>query len=792
MIISENWLREMADPQVSGDELAAKLTMLGLEVESIGKAALDFSRVIVAQVVSVEPHPQADRLQVCQVDTGTDSVQIVCGAPNVKVGIKVPLAQVGAVLPGDFKIGKAKLRQVESFGMLCSKSELGISEDSDSGLWLLAPDAPLGANLRQYLELDDRLIELDLTPNRADCLSVLGIARELATAYGLPKIELAKWQLAEDSSIDVPKIELESPAACPKYCARVIKNVDLSKPTPMWMVERLRKSGIRSLNLAVDVTNYVMLEIGQPMHAFDLSKINGNIKVRLAKEGETITLLDGSKQQLDDKTLLIADDEQPLAMAGIMGGESSAVSADSKDILLESAFFTPSQIIGRARQYGLHTDSSHRFERGVDWNLQQTALDRASFLIMEVAGGAASPISCKIDQQSLAQNDTIKLRHARIERVLGFELSFDAVSNYLNALNMQFKTQQDSWQVVAPSYRFDINIEADLIEEIVRLVGYQNIKYSNYQGSVEHKISKGNSLDLDYYKSILVGRGYQEAICYSFISKNLQHDFAPKQQPKILSNPISQDLSTMRTSLVPGLLLAVKRNLNRQQKNIKLFESGLRFLPTADKLIQEEMLAGVISNEAFATCWSEDARMVDFYDIKGDVQALLSKIGWHNLRFVAGSDSAYHPGKSADIYCREKLIGKLGALHPTLLKKMKINAPTYAFELACAALKSYTLPLAQPISDFPSTRRDIALLVAKDISSEQIINTIKQAAGSELQSVVVFDVYQGDKLKENLKSVALGLILQDFSSTLSETTIDSIVQGILEAVKNKLNAVLRD
>ena len=584
MIISEQWLREWVSPDLDTEALAHQITMAGLEVDAVEPVAGTFSGVVVAEIVKAEQHPDADKLRVCDVNTGSETVQIVCGAPNARVGLKAPLAQVGAVLPGDFKIKKAKLRGVESQGMLCAEQELGLSEAKE-GLMELPAEAPVGSDLRDFLQLDDSTIEIGLTPNRADCLGIAGIAREVGVLNSLPVNGVSCEAVTATHSDDFP-IELKAPERCSRYVGRIIRGVDISRPSPLWMQEKLRRCGIRSIDAVVDVTNYILLELGQPMHAFDLQKLQGGIIVREAEQGEELELLDGQTVELTAGTLVIADHAGPVAMAGIMGGEQSAVSEGTRDILLESAFFAPQPMAGKARSYGLHTDSSHRFERGVDFTLQRNALERATALLLEIVGGEAGPVLEAVDEAHLPRWEDVELRPASIRRVLGFDMDGAEVERILTALGFGVTATDNGWLCVVPSWRFDISLEADLLEELARIYGYDNLPVTRIKADLTAQSRSESLLPIRTVRRHLAARGYQEAITYSFVDPELQKLFDPEMEPIALKNPISADLAVMRTSLIPGLVSALVYNTKRQQHRVRLFETGLRFMPGSDGLVQ--------------------------------------------------------------------------------------------------------------------------------------------------------------------------------------------------------------
>jgi phenylalanyl-tRNA synthetase beta chain len=787
MIISEQWLRTWVSPQVTTDALSHKLTMIGLEVDSIAGAAEAFSGVVVAQIIAAEQHPDADKLRVCTVNAGDETVQIVCGAPNARAGLIAPLAKVGAVLPGDFKIKKAKLRGVESQGMLCAGAELTISEDND-GLMELPADAPIGADIREYLSLDDQVIELGLTPNRADCLSVRGIARDVAVAFDETLNETAIAPV-ESTIADTFPVAIEATAKCPRYLGRVIKNVDLSRPTPDYMRERLERAGLRSIDAAVDVTNYVLLELGQPLHAFDLDQLNGGIVVRECKPDEVLTLLDGTEQALEPGTLVIADHTQPLALAGIMGGADSGVSESTTNLFLESAFFTPELMAGRARSYGLHTDASHRYERGVDFQLQREAMERATQLFIDAVGGEAGPVTEVVSDADLPVNEAVLLREAQIEKLLGIKIDRVEVERILEGLGFWVVGHQQGWLCTAPSWRFDMGLEVDLIEELARIIGFDAIPSQPIKANLIPLAVPETARALRLAKNDLVARGYFEAVTFSFVAPELQAHFDPELSPIALKNPISADLAVMRTSLIPGLLKAIAHNASRQQSRVKLFETGLKFMP-GEGTEQIPMLAIAVSGLRDLEGWSTDKTAADFFDVKGTVEGLLANLG-DRLTFEASVFPGLHDGQSAAILVDGKCVGRIGAVHPSVRKVMGIPANTVVAEVLQSVVNEVAMPAYDDISKYPETRRDLALVADKSAASAEVLSTIRKAAGSLLTKLDLFDVYEGAGLAEGKKSLAIGLTFQDQSRTLDESEVSSAVDQVLDSLKEKLGIELR-
>lgn len=791
MQISEAWLRELVNPAVTTEELVEQLTMAGLEVDSVEPAAAQFTGVVVGEVVAMEQHANADKLRVCQVNVGeAEPIQIVCGASNVRVGLKIPAALVGAVLPGDFKIKKSKLRGELSLGMLCSEKELGLAAEAD-GLMELFDDAPVGTDIREYLSLNDKIIELDLTPNRADCLSVEGIAREVAVLNKMQwtPVEVTAAEVTHDSVIDVT---VEDGQACPRYLGRLIKNVNPNAETPLWMQESLRRSGVRSLGPIVDVTNYVLLELGQPLHAFDADKLSGSITVRLSRKDEELALLNDQTIKLDGEALVIADDKQALALAGVMGGEASSVTDQTKDIFLECAFFTPITIAGKARNFGLHTDSSHRFERGVDFTLQQRAIERATQLIVEITDGNVGPITEVTSSENLPERKAVKLRKQRIEKVLGITMANDDVTAIFNGLGMQVEEHAEGWNITPPGCRFDIAIEADLLEEVGRIYGYNNLPNSSLLMRSELGKAEEGLLPIARVEDLLVDRGYQEAITYSFVDEDIQQAIAPGEEFIRIKNPISSELSVMRTSLWCGLLNAALYNTKRQQSRVRLFETGLRFIKKDNETVQQKMLSGLVLGNVVAEQWSEKSRKVDFFDLKGDLEAIFHMSDCE-VTYSAIKHAALHPGQSAEMFNKAgESIGVMGMLHPTLEKKLGFETPVFLFELEQDLILNRHIPEFAVLSKFPSVKRDLAIMVEEKIAAAEIIEAIHGCNEKVIKDVQIFDVYRGEGVENGYKSVALSLFLQDATQTLTDSEIDAIFNKVLDVLSSNINAKLRD
>ncbi|MEW8184936.1 MAG: phenylalanine--tRNA ligase subunit beta [Candidatus Thiodiazotropha endolucinida] len=792
MKFSEAWLREWVDPSVSSQELADQLSMAGLEVDSVEPVAAEFNGVVVGEVLSREQHPDADKLSVCSVNVGEgEPLQIVCGAKNVAAGMRVPVATVGALLPGDFKIKKAKLRGVASFGMICSASELGLADSSD-GIMPLPADAPVGGDFRRFLQLEDSAIDVDLTPDRGDCLGMAGIAREVGVINRCP-VTPPVMQVVTPTIDERVAVGLEADAACPRYICRVVRDVDVNAETPLWMQERLRRSDIRSLGPVVDVTNYVLLELGQPMHGFDLERIDGKIRVRMADQGEKLVLIGGQEIELDDQTLVIADAQQPVALAGIMGGDDSAVCDTTRHILLESAFFAPIAVSGKARSYGLHTDSSHRFERGVDPQLQAKAMERATELLLEIAGGQPGPVVEVANEEQIEQRPLIELRAQRVNKVLGVEIAANEVSDILARLEMGLEKTDQGWRVKAPSCRFDIAIEEDLIEEIGRIYGYARIPTNRGLSAMEMHDRPEVDFDLHRAKLLLVGRDYQEVITYSFVSPEIEALVDPQKSGIRLANPISAEMSVMRTSTWPGLLQTARYNQSRQQQRVRIFETGLCFYRQDGEIRQERVLGGLVSGDAIPEQWGGESRRSDFYDVKADIEALISLTGQQDgISFSAAEHAALHPGQTAEIAILGEKVGMIGMLHPEIEKQLDLNGATFVFEIKLDNLAQGRLPAFESLSKYPSIRRDIAIVVDKSVTFESIRNLIRDVSGKIITDILLFDVYTGENIDSGRKSLALGLILQEKSHTLTDKEVDDVVATVLSRLGDDLGANLRE
>ena len=793
MKVSEKWLREWVELDATTAEIEHQLIMAGTELDGVNPVASAFTNVAVGQIKSIEQHPDADRLRVCQVDVGADELlQIVTNA-SIELEQKVPVAMIGANLPDEegkpFKIKKSKLRGVLSQGMFCGSETLGMG-DVGEGLLDIPADAELGADLRETLDLNDVVLDLDSTPNRADLLSVAGVARELGVIMQAPVTE-ATFDAVASSIDDSFPVSISADDLCQRYAGRIIRDVNTQATTPLWMIEKLRRSDIRSLGPVVDITNYVMLELGQPMHGFDFDKLEGSIKVRNAEEGEKLTLLDGKEATLRADTLVIADDNKALALAGIMGGADSAVSDDTKNIYLESAYFGPEKIMGKARTYGLHTDSSHRFERGVSPDLQIRAIERATQLIIDICGGSAAPISDTCTNDNLQQRDAISFKRDQIKRHLGIEIEDSRVEDIMTRLGCNLKATDNGWNITPPIFRFDLATQEDVVEEIARIYGYDNIP-SRLRPMVplivpqeETKVTE-NTL-----RHLLVARGYQEAITYSFVSPEMELTLNPAHDDIKLANPISEDLSVMRSTLWSGLIPALDKNLKRQQNRVRLFETGLSFINTDEGIVQRKKMAGAITGSRYPEHWDKNPELIDFYDIKGDVEALLNESTASNYIFAPVAHAALHPGQSAAIIADNNIIGWVGALHPRIEKQLGLSQPVFLFELDVDSIINKKLPSFSQLSRFPSIRRDIALVVDDHVSFTAIEQTLEKINIKQFINYSLFDVYIGAGIEEGQKSLALGLIFQDFSRTLEEQDISEYVENIVANLETETGATLR-
>jgi phenylalanyl-tRNA synthetase beta chain len=796
MKVPYSWLAEWVALPWPAPELGARLTMAGFELESLGSAASPFSGVLVAQILSAERHPQAGKLQVCSVITGGDAapLQIVCGASNARAGLKSALAVVGAQLPGEVTIRAAKIRGVESQGMLASAKELGLTEAAD-GILELPADAPLGMSLREYLALDEAVLDLSITPNRGDAMSVIGIAREAAALAGTRVSGPAFSAPATGSGARLP-VRLEHPTGCPRFAGCVVRGINNRAESPLWLRERLRRAGLRSISAVVDVTNYVMLELGQPMHAYDLGKLERGIAVRLASEGEPLTLLDGRSISAGADMLLITDATGPVGLAGIMGGARTAVSQETTEIFLESAYFTPEAVLGPARRLGLVTDAGQRFERGVDPTQQGRAIERALSLLLPTTAGTAGSIEVTESQAHLPTRKPVVLRARQLARLLGVALPAERVTAALQGLQMKVATTPDGWQVIPPAWRFDISIEADLIEEVARIVGFDEIPETDSEVSQRFRRLPSERPAEAAILQALAARGYQEAITYAFVDPVLQRQLFPDRAELALSNPIASDLSVMRVSLWPGLLRAVLENHRRQQDRIRLFEHGTRFVVSASGTREIDSLAGVAWGSRLPEQWGIGKELrgeVDFYDVKGDLGVLLAATG-DSAAFAFEPDTlpALHPGRTARVLRRGEPVGWLGELHPAITKALDFTYPPVLFELDLDAALVMRRPAHEEISRFPQLRRDLAVVVDESVTLSALAERVTLAASSLLRDLRVFDVYRGPGLEQGRKSVAFGLIFQDISRTLTDEDVERLMASVVADLRENLNARIRE
>jgi len=784
MNFPEHWLRTFADPDLSTQGLAHVLTMAGLEVEDVTPAAPVFEGVVVGHVLSVEQHPNAQKLHVCAVDIGhTNALSIVCGAPNVSTGVKVPCATVGAKLPG-IQIREAKLRGVPSQGMLCSATELGISDDA-SGLMLLDSDAPIGSDIRQVLDLDDQIFSLKLTANRGDCLSMLGVAREVSAITGV-ELRMPDTKTVEAVLDDRLEVTLSDPEACPRYAGRILRGVNAAAPTPDSIVRRLERSGVRSISAIVDLTNYVMLELGQPMHAFDLAKLAGNIDVRFARTGETLELLNGQTIDLEPDMLLICDDSGPVALAGIMGGAATAVTPQTTDVFLEAAFFSPKVVAGKWRHLGFSTDASHRYERGVDYEGVGRAYERLSQLILDVCGGQAATANDVV--ASLPTRTDVRVRVSRVEKVLGMPVSAERIQEILERLEMQPRRSGDAFVVTPPSYRFDIAIEEDLIEEIIRIEGYEKLPATLPKAHAGMRAIPERHQDMSRIRQAMIARDYQEVVTYSFVDESWEKDFGGNAAPIRLANPIAEQLSVMRSNLLGSLVDTLRFNLNRRQPRVRLFEISRVFSHEEERIDQRRRLGAIAYGYAHSEQWGAEARNIDFYDLRGDLESLFSP---RTIEVVAALHPALHPGKSAQIVVDGQEVGWIGELHPGLRQRYEIPEAVVAFEVDIDAIAERPIPAYEAFSKYPIVRRDIAIEVADDIPVQALLASMNQCRSSIVKDVAVFDLYRGKGIDSDKKGLAFRVLLQDTQKTLTDAGVDSAVADLRQILEREHGAKLR-
>jgi len=792
MKIAESWLREWVNPELDTETLSHQLTMLGHEVDGIEYEGAGIADIVIAEVAEVSKHPDADKLSLCKVNDGSgELVDVVCGAPNVVKGMKTPFAKPGVTLPNGMQLRKAKIRGIVSNGMLCSAIELGLGDESD-GIMSLPQDAQVGSPLVDFLELPDAIIDLDLTPNRGDCFSVLGIARDVSALTGA-KLKDPSVAAVNATIKDTHPVELVEPAGCPRFAGRVIRGIDTNASSPVWMTERLRRAGLRAISPVVDITNFVMLELGQPLHAYDFGLLQGTIKPRLAKSGEKVTLLDEKEVELSDDTLIITDDSGPIGIAGIMGGLSTAVTDKTTDVFFEAAFWPQDFMAGRARAYGMHTDASMRFERGVDPAGQGRAIERATQLLLEIAGGDAGPLVDEIASDHLPARADISLRKDRLTRLLGLEVDAAEVEQILTSLTMKVESAEGGWLVTAPSHRFDIAIEADLIEEVARIHGYDSIPETTSFSQSQLETVTESRVDMELAAATLIARDYQEVVTYSFIDAAADTTFAGSESALVLSNPISSEMSVMRASLWPGLVAAAAANNARQQDRIRLYEASKTFHGALGAHTEVVRIAGLATGPVRSEQWGAATEAVDFFDVKADIEALLSLAGSvDECHFVVAEHPALQPGQTAEIIRNNEVIGIIGKLHPKLAKNYDLKRAVFLFELDAAKSLASTAPLAASISKFPAIRRDIAVIVDDEISADELVNAIAATSPQLIQGVRIFDIYTGSGIEAGRKSVAMGLILQETSRTLTDDDADKVMAAAVKKLEDQFAAVLRD
>jgi phenylalanyl-tRNA synthetase beta chain len=791
-----SWLREWTRIDLPADDLSSRLTLAGFEVEGCTPAAPPFTGVIVAELLEAVPHPQADKLRVCKVSTGQgDALQIVCGAPNARAGLKVALAQVGAALPGDLKIKAAKLRGVESSGMLCSARELGLSQ-AHEGILELAADAPVGADLRGYLQLDDHVLEVSVYPNRGDAMSVLGLAREVSALLGQPVTGPDMAPIVPTSTL-THEVIVEAPDAAPRFLTRVLTGLDNTRTTPGWMQERLRRSGLRPISPIVDVTNYVMLELGQPLHAYERQRLQGAMRVRMARPSETLTLLDGRSVELQPDVLVIADEARAIGLAGVMGGEGTSITDAATDVVIEVAWFTPEAIVGRARRFGLQTDASQRFERGVDPEGQRRAMQRATHLLLSLCGGEAGPVSEFRAASAAAERPVLALRRSQLQRLTGARFEDAQVTGALQALQLPVQPTTEGWQVTPPSWRYDLNIEADLVEEVARIIGYDHIPETpalfpqRFRRCPESDIAERVLLDT------LAGRGYQEAIHYAFVDPQMQARLFPSAASITLANPIAADLAVMRVSLWPGLLKGAIENQRRQHERVRQFELGTVFLREGEgvsaRVEEPRRLAGIHLGPRLPEQWGVATTAADFHDLKSDVMALLALAG-EGARFDVSSTgpACLHPGRAATVLRDGQPVAWLGELHPALVRDLDLPVAPLLFELDIAAATAHVLPKGRGVSRYPQVRRDLSVLVPESVTQAALLEQCRQAGGSLLREVRLFDVYQGKGVEPGMRSMAFGLVFQDAERTLTDEQVEGLVAAVADGLRQSVAARLRE
>jgi phenylalanyl-tRNA synthetase beta chain len=791
MKIAESWLRQWVNPEMDSESLAHQLTMLGHEVDSVDIDGAGLTGVIVGEVLDVAKHPDADRLSVCQVSAGDgDTLEIVCGAPNVVAGMKTPLARPGVTLPNGLKLRKSKIRGVVSNGMLCSAVELGLGEESD-GIMHLPSDASAGADFADYLGLPDAIIDVDLTPNRGDCFSILGIARDVSALTGAELKDPAVASPVPQSEAQ-QSVDLVEPDVCPIFAGRVIEGIDPAAKSPLWLVERLRRAGLRAIHPVVDITNYVMLELGQPLHGYDHDLIQGTIRPRRAAGGEELTLLDEKSVELNQGTVAITDDSGVIGLAGIMGGLGTAVTDKTTNVFFEGAFWPQACMAGQARSYGMHTDASMRFERGVDPAGQGRAVDRATELLLEIAGGKAGPLVVEASLENLPRHEPVFLRRSRLDLLLGVSIPAADVVAIFKGLQFAVNERNDGWELTPPSHRFDIALEADLIEEVARIYGYDRIPEATAIAETPLETVSESSVPVDRAATTLIARDYREAITYSFIDRAADALVAGAESSLELKNPISSEMAVMRSSLWPGLLQAASANLARQQDRVRLFEIGRSYHGSLSEHNEVMRIAAIVTGAAFSEQWASKPRNIDFFDVKADVVALLDLAGIEDVGFETCSHPALQPGQAATVLRAGKPIGLLGKVHPRVAKHFDVTRDVFVFELDAEAALASSAPRAAAVSRYPSIRRDIAVVVPGSVSGADLIRAIRETNDSLIQGVRIFDIYTGSGIEAGRKSVALGLILQETSRTLTDDDADTAIALAVQKLQHEFGAELRD
>ena len=790
MKVSEDWLRTWIDPDISTEALCDQLTNLGLEVDDVGSTYGHISDVVVAQIVELKAVPNSDgkTINLCQVDDGSERYSVICGAPNAREGLKTAFARVGATIAERISVQQTRLYGKESIGMLCSEAELGISS-LHSGIIEFDADTTLGQDVKPLLDMNDVTIDIDLTPNRGDCLSIRGIAREVGVINRMPINQPVIEKVVARSDEEIP-ITLQNSHACPRYLGRVLTNIHNDVETPSWMVRRLVGCGLRPIDPVVDVTNYVMLELGQPLHAFDLSNVQRGIVVRDSTSGEKLKLLDGTELTFDDQTLLITDGETPLAVAGVMGGERSGIQPTTTDVFLECAFFTPDAIIGTPRKYSLQTDASARYERGVDPNLQYDALERVTQLLLDIVGGEPGPITVAEDPLYLPHARSITLRKNQLERLIGEEIPNDEVEEVLTRLGLEQRTNEESWDVTVPSYRFDVSIEQDLIEEVCRVHGYNAISASYPEAQLRFDDSLLRESESQRQRTRMAELGYFEVVTYSFIDPSANDRFSPSVEAPVLENPLATQYAVMRKSLLPGLVGATRYNLSRQQDTVRLFEYGKCFYIEDGETVQVDKLGGIAIGKRSPEVWAEPKAAFDFFDLKGDMERLLDLLP-SSVSFERSNKPYLHPGRGASIIAEGSAIGDFGKLHPEISMEMELPEDTYVFELNADLLHIGSVQMAHHIPPFPYVRRDLALLVDESLAVQSLTDAIRENLGEVLVDLHVFDHYIGDNIEQGKKSVALGLMLQNPKQTLTDEVVNQHINDLLTYVGSAFGAQQR-